>query len=411
MATALSDVFHAYAAGTDMDGRTFVKCLKDSGLLDEQLKTSEADIIFAKYKAKGVRKIDFQTFLAALAEVSRKRRMKAEHVFDVVCNSNGPDYQLSSGGPLEVAGPERFFYDRATYTGTHRCGGPTSEGDVITDQGLVNRDRQHEMAASAERRAKGALAETAPLPTLLGRGRRPQSLQEATKLASPRTSALEKHPAARSSKVKESCGASDAPLCSPLRGPERFFYDRSTYTGTHKNNGPTSSGSGVGKDGYSDLDVLVRRELVQDDNLQRRRRHAVVGSRGNSPSASRCSSPGIGGGSMPCLLEGLHSQGAEPKRPSPRPTWSQSAPAQRTLASSLSEQDLVRRAAKMPSAPLMGTRYIRGADAAPIVATAVATYSLQQSAMSIPSQVPLVRSSGGWVPIAFPQSGSFITAR
>merc|ERR1712232_364283 len=60
---------------------------------------------------------------------------------------------------------------------------------------------------------------------------------------------------------------------SPRRvGPERFYYDKSTYTGTHKNGGPQIKGSGVGKaDGYNDLSSLVVRSHVQDDELQRRK--------------------------------------------------------------------------------------------------------------------------------------------
>jgi len=372
-----------------MDGRTFVKCLKDSGLIDERLKTCDADIIFAKWKAKGSRKIEFSTFMQALAEVSCRRRMPARCVFDLVCNSSGPEYEMSRA---EVAGPERFFYDRSTYTGTHRHGGPTSEGNVISDAGLVNRDKQHEMACSADRRAR-ALADTGgPLPTLLGC----RSPREAGKLASPRWGAKQ---AAASSQVKESHGRLDTDICGPLKGPERFYYDRSTYTGTHKNSGPTSSGSGVGKDGYSDLGVLVRRELVQDDDLQRRRRRcAVVG--WDSP----LSSPRIGSSSS-LDRRMFPGQGAESKYISPRPTSSQSAPARATLSSSMSEQELGRWTSKMPSAPLVSPRCIRGANVAPVVATAVATFS-NPPLWSASTPPPLVRCSNGWTPLAIPRSGS-----
>merc|ERR1712039_116094 len=32
----------------------------------------------------------------------------------------------ASGGSRDLRGPERFFYDRSTYTGAHRHGGPES---------------------------------------------------------------------------------------------------------------------------------------------------------------------------------------------------------------------------------------------------------------------------------------------
>ena len=42
-----------------MDGKSFVKLAKDTGLVDRKLTTTEVDIIFAKVKAKFERKITF----------------------------------------------------------------------------------------------------------------------------------------------------------------------------------------------------------------------------------------------------------------------------------------------------------------------------------------------------------------
>ncbi|CAJ1368713.1 unnamed protein product [Effrenium voratum] len=221
MADVLRDVFHAFAGGSEMEGRAFVKCLKDSGLLDERLKTVQADIIFARNKPKGSRKIGYERFLQALKEVAEKRGLMPEEAVDQVCSAHGPDYEAHH---VECeAGPERFFYDKTTYTGMHKCG-----------SGMLR-----------EKRKENRVAES---------------------WASPE----------------------DFDLKS---GPERFYYDRSTYTGTHKNNGPSAAGSGVGKAGYSDLSVLVRRDVVQDDNLQRRRRSKTS----TSPMAS---------GTLPVLLGG-----------------------------------------------------------------------------------------------------------
>merc|ERR1719242_2166647 len=61
-----------------------------------------------------------------------------------------------------------------------------------------------------------------------------------------------------------------------VRGPERFFYDKSTYTGTHRNGGPDVLGNGLQKEGYADLSELVLRDVVQDDDLNRRRRLAAM---------------------------------------------------------------------------------------------------------------------------------------
>lgn len=53
-----------------------------------------------------------------------------------------------------------------------------------------------------------------------------------------------------------------------LRGPEKFFYDSRTYTGTAKQGGHTTLGSGAsgsGASGYTDLKHLCNRGHVQDD--------------------------------------------------------------------------------------------------------------------------------------------------
>eukprot|EP00438_Fugacium_kawagutii_P001916 Skav200025 [mRNA] locus=scaffold225:22533:24717:+ [translate_table: standard] len=44
---------------------------------------------------------------------------------------------------------------------------------------------------------------------------------------------------------------------SSLKGPERFFYDKSSYTGTHKHGGPSVTGNGLPKKGYEDLSGLT----------------------------------------------------------------------------------------------------------------------------------------------------------
>lgn len=58
-------------------------------------------------------------------------------------------------------------------------------------------------------------------------------------------------------------------------GPERFFYDKSTYTGTHRHGGPSNIGSGLPKEGFDDLSEVVDRDrcerstLAQDETLAR----------------------------------------------------------------------------------------------------------------------------------------------
>jgi len=42
-----------------MDGKTFAKLAKDCKILDKKLTATDIDLVFAKVKAKELRKIDF----------------------------------------------------------------------------------------------------------------------------------------------------------------------------------------------------------------------------------------------------------------------------------------------------------------------------------------------------------------
>mmetsp|Transcript_13628 Transcript_13628/g.24033 ORF Transcript_13628/g.24033 Transcript_13628/m.24033 type:complete len:394 (-) Transcript_13628:120-1301(-) len=382
MAVALQDAFYAFTADSSgMDGRAFVKCLKDAGLLDQRLKTADADIIFAKCKVKAARKINFETFVKALQEVAQKRQLRKDTVVDFICLAHGPSYESKSFSATEAAGPERFFYDKSTYTGTHKCGGPDGGSLVVTDKGLVNRDRQHEIAASAERRERA----TSDIPVLLGR----RSMSQAEK--SPRETPREKSKEATS------------PCLTP--GPERFYYDRSTYTGTWRHGGPTAKGSAVAKDGYSDLSVLVRRDVVQDDVLQRRqRRNAVVGE-ARSAQASPQQSPSNRSGSLPTLL------GSRSAPVPPREVWEKAKPVKPAVlaADNTASQQDTKHGMRVPDAPRLGTRYIRAVQASESAdppAVAVAAFSPHWSPKGCCSApAPIYFASAGKVSLPIARSG------
>jgi len=168
MAVRLVDVFTAFAGGApEMGGSAFVKCMRDSGLLDgKHLKVVDADLIFARCKPKGCRKIGFREFQDCLALVADKSEVSDQDVLGCVCSAAGPTYETSSSFcslafESSGIGPERFFYDRSTYTGTHKNGGPKTYGDIVTDTSLVNRDSALD---DALHRKKG----NRTLPTLLG---------------------------------------------------------------------------------------------------------------------------------------------------------------------------------------------------------------------------------------------------
>jgi Ca2+-binding EF-hand superfamily protein len=60
----LADVFQAYCGkDTTMDGKSFAKVAKDLKLIDpENLTATDVDLIFAKIKEKGARRINFTEF-------------------------------------------------------------------------------------------------------------------------------------------------------------------------------------------------------------------------------------------------------------------------------------------------------------------------------------------------------------
>lgn len=236
----LVDTFYDFAAGaTGMDGRGFVKCLRHGGLIDEDFSTAEADLVFTKCKPKGLRKIDFDTFLRALKEVAIRKDLTDQQVQNDLCLGSGysrGERLLREQSSGDLVGPERFFYDTAGYTGTHKHGGPHASGSGIDFRDLVNRDRRNESAGPQRNKCTRASSTTYQEPLLTDRAARP---------------------------------------IVTLKGPERFFYDKSTYTGTHRNGGPDSNGSGVPKQGYHDLKELVCREHIQNDGLNRRRNAAT----------------------------------------------------------------------------------------------------------------------------------------
>jgi len=58
----LQEVFTHFAAGPEMDGKTFAKMSKDTKILDKLLTATDIDLIFAKVKDKAARKINFTQF-------------------------------------------------------------------------------------------------------------------------------------------------------------------------------------------------------------------------------------------------------------------------------------------------------------------------------------------------------------
>lgn len=146
----------------------------------------------------------------------------------------------------EVRGPERFFYDQSTYTGMHTGTGAGarngSRGAFTASRNLaaprsITVDGPGSRGSSREpSRSAGDIDLNYRRPSPGDDSSRPRSRQ-----------ALEAPPAAVPNRATGgrpvSVGSGDG--ARPLRGPERFFYDKSSYTGVHQRGGPsTMDGSG-----------------------------------------------------------------------------------------------------------------------------------------------------------------------
>lgn len=136
----------------------------------------------------------------------------------------------SRANSVGLRGPERFFYDRSTYTGTHTNGGPEhvakgvgSKPDAAWKRPSTELD---DLARVTLLSNQGQMPSPSCLPDVTVKSPRPGGPRPSSKGASARPS---------------SRGAG-----SRMVGPERFFYDRSTYTGTHTRGGPSSVAKGGG---------------------------------------------------------------------------------------------------------------------------------------------------------------------
>ena len=101
-----------------MDGKSFVKLAKDTGIVDRKLTTTDVDIVFAKVKAKFERKITFDQFMHGLEMLAEKKRVEVKAIRDKVASSKGPI--LNGTRTLSV----KLHDDKSCYTGIYARGGP-----------------------------------------------------------------------------------------------------------------------------------------------------------------------------------------------------------------------------------------------------------------------------------------------
>lgn len=159
--------------------------------------------------------------------------------------------KAGAGRGREPRGPERFFYDKSTYTGAHSQGGPsTTDTDKVNDLSEMTRP---ELRGPAQ-----VVHSSGPLGSGCEQGGKCTfKFARCTKCGRSESS-LGGPPVRPSSRVTATLPAADEGTAavrvsrSPITdnraptGPERFFYDKSSYTGTHTRGGPESVATGQG---------------------------------------------------------------------------------------------------------------------------------------------------------------------
>lgn len=171
-------------------------------------------------------------------------------------------------------GPERFFYDRASYTGTHSQGGPERVAKGDGSLTLLSRASQLQSGTAAAGADKMQSLEAVPPFTKLDArmiecpacGDRCSQwlndearcmkcsmvLRRITTPMRPNSRGIANPPRPGTRAAAALRGSSFSDDMTPEfgrsvpSGPERFFYDKSSFTGTHARGGPSSVPKGGG---------------------------------------------------------------------------------------------------------------------------------------------------------------------
>ncbi len=141
----LTEVFHSFAGGDQMDGRAFMKLATNCKLLDKKLTSTDIDLIFPKVKDKGARKITYAQFKEALKLCAAKKGMEVDALEDKIAETGGPTY---SGTKAEAV---KYHDDKSLYTGMYGKGGPAEKGPSGPDLSKSSVPMEEKKAAPAKK--------------------------------------------------------------------------------------------------------------------------------------------------------------------------------------------------------------------------------------------------------------------
>lgn len=145
----IHDRFLAYSAfgnkdgAGQLDGNMFAKLCKETKIINKSCTKTDADLVFARAKPKGGRKLDWRAFREALVYLSEKRFPKTykeqgkeaavKKVEELIAAVQGPAANATKADFV------KFHDDKSTYTGVYKAGGPTNVDSTITLSNLLDR--------------------------------------------------------------------------------------------------------------------------------------------------------------------------------------------------------------------------------------------------------------------------------
>eukprot|EP00927_Polykrikos_kofoidii_P028222 TRINITY_DN24679_c0_g1_i1.p1 TRINITY_DN24679_c0_g1~~TRINITY_DN24679_c0_g1_i1.p1 ORF type:complete len:211 (-),score=35.97 TRINITY_DN24679_c0_g1_i1:224-856(-) len=193
-------------AKLNKDGDKFLDLGEISRLLrkgNPEMSDQELAILFDNIDTNGDGKINFDEFVEYIFSKSGEKR----------------EDETKS----KMRGPERFFYDKTTYTGTHIRGGPSTDDRPeanVRSPPLGERERPRPNLRAGDSDDEDAKPQRRGPLGLASPGKGGRSSFRGSSRGSGR-------------RANDSDSDDNAPK-RKLVGPERFFYDRSTYTGSHR---------------------------------------------------------------------------------------------------------------------------------------------------------------------------------
>lgn len=117
-----------------MDSKQFSKLCRESGLCQGTHDGVKIDLIFTKALTSKARRLMFEDFLVALSMLAVEKNIPEKHVFDMVCESQGPHTNTT---PTDFV---RLHDEPSMYTGVYARGGPDPTQRTSIDlQSLLRR--------------------------------------------------------------------------------------------------------------------------------------------------------------------------------------------------------------------------------------------------------------------------------